>query len=46
MASSPSIPEERAATPDFRLLFESMPGAYLVLDPDLRIRAASRRSMR
>jgi signal transduction histidine kinase/ActR/RegA family two-component response regulator len=27
--------------PDFRVLFESAPGLYLVLDPDLRILAAS-----
>ena len=29
------------AAPDFRTLFESAPGLYLVLDPDLRILAAS-----
>jgi len=29
------------ATPDFRLLFESAPGLYVVLTPDLRIVAAS-----
>ena len=28
-------------TPDFRFLFESVPGLYLVLDPDLRIIAVS-----
>ncbi len=28
-------------TPDFQLLFESAPGAYLVLDPEFRIRAVS-----
>ena len=27
--------------PDFRVLFESVPGLYLVLDPDLRIVAVS-----
>jgi signal transduction histidine kinase len=30
-----------ADAPDFRLLFESAPGAYLVLDPDLRIVAVT-----
>ncbi len=34
---APSPPAE----PDFRLLFESCPGLYLVLTPDLRIVAAS-----
>jgi signal transduction histidine kinase len=29
------------ATPDFRLLFESVPGLYLVLNPDLNIVAVS-----
>ncbi len=29
------------ATPDFRLLFESAPGLYLVLEPDLSIAAVS-----
>src|SRR5262249_20851497 len=29
------------AEPDFRVLFESAPGLYLVLTPDLRIAAAS-----
>lgn len=28
-------------TPDFRVVFESLPGLYLVLDPDLRIVAVS-----
>jgi PAS domain-containing protein len=28
-------------TPDFRQLFESVPGLYLILTPDLRIVAAS-----
>src|SRR5919202_4850486 len=28
-------------TPDFRALFETAPGLYLVLDPDLRIVAVS-----
>ena len=32
---------KRDARPDFRGLFESAPGAYLVLDPDLVIVAAS-----
>jgi PAS domain S-box-containing protein len=31
----------REAEPDFRALFESAPGLYLVLDPELRIVAAS-----
>ena len=35
----PDIPD--ASAPDFRVLFESVPGLYLVLDPDLRIVAAS-----
>jgi signal transduction histidine kinase len=35
-------PKERVlAEPDFRLLFHSAPGLYLVLDPELRIVAAS-----
>jgi PAS domain-containing protein len=32
---------ERPPTPDFRLLFESAPGLYLVLTPGLKIVAAS-----
>lgn len=36
MTHSPSVP-----TPDFRALFESAPGLYLVLAPDLTIVAAS-----
>lgn len=36
LSASPSIPVS-----DFRLLFESAPGLYLVLAPDLRIVAAS-----
>ena len=32
--------------PDFRLLFETVPGLYLVLDPDLRIVAASEAYLR
>ncbi|HMC64672.1 MAG TPA: PAS domain-containing protein, partial [Gemmataceae bacterium] len=34
-------PDNSRAAPDFRALFESAPGLYLVLDPDLRIVAAS-----
>src|SRR6266702_3822598 len=43
-ASSPSLdPECRASgdMPDFRSLFESAPGLYLVLTPELKIVAAS-----
>ncbi len=36
-----SAPTQSFATPDFRVLFESAPGLYLVLTPDLRIVAAS-----
>jgi signal transduction histidine kinase len=32
---------EKAVEPDFRRLFEALPGLYLVLDPELRIIAAS-----
>ena len=32
--------------PDFRILFEALPGAYCVLDPDLVIIAASDRYLR
>ena len=38
MADAPTQP---APPPDFRVLFESAPGLYLVLDPDLVIVAAS-----
>jgi PAS domain S-box-containing protein len=41
MANAPINPPLRAAPPDFRLLFEALPGAFLVLDRDLHIRAAS-----
>lgn len=34
-------PAARLAEPDFRRLFESAPGAYLVLTPELRIAAVS-----
>src|SRR5262249_16803376 len=34
-------PDNSHAAPDFRALFESAPGLYLVLDPHLRIVAAS-----
>lgn len=39
----PKSQDTRAAAspPDFRVLFESLPGLYLVLDPDLRIVAVS-----
>src|SRR5919198_5806350 len=33
--------EDPLPAPDFRALFEAAPGLYLVLDPDLRIVAAS-----
>jgi signal transduction histidine kinase/CheY-like chemotaxis protein len=33
--------QERVSLPDFRVLFESAPGLYLVLDPDLVIVGAS-----
>jgi len=36
-----SSPDPTSAPPDFRALFESAPGLYLVLDPDLVIVAAS-----
>ncbi|HEY7150169.1 MAG TPA: PAS domain-containing protein, partial [Solirubrobacterales bacterium] len=32
---------EKAVEPDFRTLFEALPGLYLALDPELRIVAAS-----
>ena len=32
---------EKTLQPDFRMLFEAAPGLYLVLDPELRILAAS-----
>ena len=32
---------KKAVEPDFRALFEALPGLYLVLDPELRIVAAS-----
>jgi len=32
---------DAVVTPDFKTLFESMPGLYLVLDPNLRIVAAT-----
>jgi PAS domain-containing protein len=32
---------ESAVQPDFRTLFEAAPGLFLVLDPELRIVAAS-----
>jgi formate hydrogenlyase transcriptional activator len=35
------LPKPRPAAPDFRTLFESVPGLYLVLTPDLTIVAAS-----
>jgi signal transduction histidine kinase/DNA-binding response OmpR family regulator len=35
------LKEARLAEPDFRALFEGAPGLYLVLDPTLRILAAS-----
>ena len=35
------MPKPRPAAPDFRTLFESVPGLYLVLTPDLTIVAAS-----
>jgi PAS domain-containing protein len=34
-------PAPAPLVPDFRVLFESVPGLYLVLDPSLRIVAAS-----
>lgn len=41
-AAGPPGPERAGIpTPDFRALFESAPGLYLVLTPDLRIVAAS-----
>jgi len=36
-----TVTEVRAAEPDFRALFESAPGLYLVLDPTLKIVAVS-----
>jgi signal transduction histidine kinase/DNA-binding response OmpR family regulator len=40
--SQDPTPAHRAgAEPDYRALFESMPGSYLVLNPDLRIVAVS-----
>jgi len=42
MSSQPSNAHGRAAAgPDFRTLFEALPGAYCVLDPDLVIVGAS-----
>jgi PAS domain-containing protein len=35
------MPNAESREPDFRALFESVPGLYLVLDADLRIVAAS-----
>jgi signal transduction histidine kinase len=32
---------EKAVEPDFRMLFEALPGLFLVLDPEFRILAAS-----
>jgi PAS domain S-box-containing protein len=36
-----SNPSPAAAAPDYRVLFESAPGAFVVLDPDLRIVAVT-----
>jgi PAS domain S-box-containing protein len=43
LASRPSGPgpAERLATPDYQVLFENVPGLYLVLTPNLTICAAS-----
>jgi len=38
---SPRTPSSRNSGPDFQALFESAPGLYLVLEPDLTIAAAS-----
>jgi hypothetical protein len=35
-----------ASEPDFQALFETAPGLYLVLDPELRIVAVRRRHLR
>ena len=41
MSNDGRPPDNDFPTPDFRTLFESVPGLYLVLTPDLRIVAAS-----
>ena len=40
------MPLTSTTSPDFRALFESAPGLYLVLTPDLRIAAASDADLR
>jgi PAS domain-containing protein len=40
-AQARSSPGASRATPDFRFLFQSAPGCYLVLAPDLTIVAVS-----
>ncbi|HWQ19742.1 MAG TPA: PAS domain-containing protein, partial [Methanotrichaceae archaeon] len=40
LASAEEI-RDKFAKPDFKMLFEGLPGLYMVMDPDLRIVAAS-----